>query len=195
VSDRSIDFGCDYCQDDQNRLYGHVPQIASDEQRRMLLLRCPRCGSLYENSARGPDRTRRLSEAEAERLFPAFGTVDAQSVRDVLNAVRSAPPAAFVSTVFEELDKRPAAAKLQASCFPMRRSDLSVIYSRRRDHLASHSVDVHGLDAFLAALQTEPEGTEICFIHVHTDTHNLILMTDQKVGRLLGWAAVPFEWD
>ena len=72
VSDSAIDFGCDYCRDDQNRFYGHVTQIGSDEGRRMLLLRCPRCGALYENSARGPDLTRRLTETEAERLFPGF---------------------------------------------------------------------------------------------------------------------------
>lgn len=66
----AVDFGCDYCRDDGNRLFGRVTQIGSDEQRRMLLLRCPRCGTLYENSARGPDLTRRLSGSEAEKLFP-----------------------------------------------------------------------------------------------------------------------------
>lgn len=65
-------FGCDYCRDDQNRLYGHVTQIGSDEPRRMILLRCPLCSALYENSPDGPDRTRRLSEAEAAALFPGF---------------------------------------------------------------------------------------------------------------------------
>ena len=35
----------------------------------MLLLRCPRCGALYENSTSGADQTRRVSEAEAKRLF------------------------------------------------------------------------------------------------------------------------------
>lgn len=62
-------FGCDYCADDQNRFYGHVLQIASDEARQMILLRCPRCGALYENTPRGADETRRLTEAEAEKLF------------------------------------------------------------------------------------------------------------------------------
>ena len=66
------EFGCDYCRDDQNRWYGDVTQIASDESRHMILLRCPRCHTLYENSARGPDKTRRLSEAEAAELFPDF---------------------------------------------------------------------------------------------------------------------------
>jgi len=65
-----VKFGCDYCRDDQNRFFGHVTQIGSNEERRMLLLRCPRCGALYENTPKGADRTRRLSEAEAEQLFP-----------------------------------------------------------------------------------------------------------------------------
>ncbi len=72
----AVDFGCDYCADDQNRLYGHVAQIGSDEVRRMLLLRCPRCGSFYENFPQGPgpalDMTRRLNEAEARALFPEW---------------------------------------------------------------------------------------------------------------------------
>jgi hypothetical protein len=72
VSESVIDFGCDYCRDDQNRFYGHVTQIESDERRCMLLLQCPRCGALYENSVRGPDLTRRLTEADAEELFPGF---------------------------------------------------------------------------------------------------------------------------
>ena len=67
-----VEFGCEYCADDQNRFFGHVTQIASSEERQMLLLRCPRCGAFYENTARGADRTRRLSESEAEDLFSDF---------------------------------------------------------------------------------------------------------------------------
>jgi hypothetical protein len=67
-----VNFGCDYCEEDQNRWYGHVKQIASAEDRKMILLRCPRCGTLYENTPEGEDRTRRLTEDEAESLFPAF---------------------------------------------------------------------------------------------------------------------------
>jgi hypothetical protein len=66
-----VDFGCDYCADYQNRNYGHVTQIASDEQRKMLLLRCPRCGVLYETPS-DEDLPRRLTEDEAEELFPDF---------------------------------------------------------------------------------------------------------------------------
>ncbi|MGO9341086.1 MAG: hypothetical protein ACLQQB_10155 [Solirubrobacteraceae bacterium] len=67
-----VDFGCDYCANDQNRWYGHVTQIASDEQRRMILIRCPRCGTLYENTPDGEDKTRRLTAGEAQGLFPDF---------------------------------------------------------------------------------------------------------------------------
>jgi hypothetical protein len=67
-----IDFGCDYCRDDQNRFYGHVTQIASSEDRGTILIRCPRCSALYENTPAGPDRTRRLTEEEASHLFPGF---------------------------------------------------------------------------------------------------------------------------
>jgi len=66
----TVIFGCGFCEDDQNRLYGHVTQIASDDERRMILLQCPRCGAFYENSAAGPDVTRRLDADEAKSLFP-----------------------------------------------------------------------------------------------------------------------------
>ena len=69
---RGWDFGCDYCRDDQNRLFGHVTQIASDEVRRMILLQCPRCDALYENTTAGRDRTRRLTENEARQLFADY---------------------------------------------------------------------------------------------------------------------------
>jgi hypothetical protein len=67
-----VDFGCEYCADDQNRFFGHVEQIADDEERRMILIRCPRCGTLYENTPAGEDQSRRLTEEEAEALFPGF---------------------------------------------------------------------------------------------------------------------------
>ena len=65
-----VNFGCDYCEDDQNRFYGHVKQLAADDEREKILLRCPRCEALYENAPVGEDQTRRLSEAEARDLFP-----------------------------------------------------------------------------------------------------------------------------
>ena len=69
VSDFSATVGCDYCRDEQNRFFGHVTQIASDEDRRMILLRCPRCGAIYENIPDGDDATRRLTEIEARNLY------------------------------------------------------------------------------------------------------------------------------
>lgn len=63
-------FGCEFCADDQNRLYGHIDQLASDEARQMILLRCPRCGAFYENTPSGPDNTHRLQPDEASRLYP-----------------------------------------------------------------------------------------------------------------------------
>ena len=66
----NVDFGCDYCEDDQNRWYGHVKQIGSSEDRGMILLRCPKCGTLYENTPKGDDATQRLTEAEAAELYP-----------------------------------------------------------------------------------------------------------------------------
>jgi hypothetical protein len=68
-SDRHDQFGCDYCRADANRLYGHLTQVASNDDRQMILLHCPQCGALYENTARGSDCTRRLTAAEANRLY------------------------------------------------------------------------------------------------------------------------------
>jgi hypothetical protein len=69
----SVEFGCDYCADDINRFYGHVTQIGTDEERGLILLRCPRCGAMYENTAGGYDETRRLTVEEATGLY---GTLD-----------------------------------------------------------------------------------------------------------------------
>ena len=71
VAQQHVDFGCEFCADDQNRLYGHLAQIGSDETRQTILLRCPRCGAFYENTPTGDDKTRRLSPGEANQLYPA----------------------------------------------------------------------------------------------------------------------------
>jgi hypothetical protein len=63
------EFGCEFCAHPQNRWFGHVPQIAVDDERGLILLRCPRCGTLYENVPVGSDQSRRLTEEQAERLF------------------------------------------------------------------------------------------------------------------------------
>lgn len=67
-----MEYGCDYCADDANRFYGHVTQVATDEDRGLILLRCPRCGALYENTAGGFDETRRLTVLEAQQAFPTW---------------------------------------------------------------------------------------------------------------------------
>jgi hypothetical protein len=62
--------GCDYCRDPGNLLYGHVPQIAtSDEEAHGLLLRCPRCGTLYEDPANG-QYPYPITPEEASQFFP-----------------------------------------------------------------------------------------------------------------------------
>ena len=61
--------GCDYCAVEEYRQYGHAEQIATHPTESTLLLRCPKCGSLYEmHSWRGS--TRRLTPAEAAERFP-----------------------------------------------------------------------------------------------------------------------------
>jgi hypothetical protein len=56
-----VEFGCDYCADEHNFHYGHVTQIGSSGDRRRILIQCPRCGTLYENTANGPDDIQRLT--------------------------------------------------------------------------------------------------------------------------------------
>ena len=53
------DFGGDYCRDDQNRFCGHIRQIASNKATGMILIRCARRSTLYQNtfSRRGPNTT------------------------------------------------------------------------------------------------------------------------------------------
>jgi hypothetical protein len=65
-----IAFGCDHCADWQNRNFGHVTQIRTDPDRGMILIKCPTCGTLYENSVEGEDLTRRLEEVEARIIYP-----------------------------------------------------------------------------------------------------------------------------
>jgi hypothetical protein len=61
--------GCDYCASDDNMYYGHVEQVASSEPTQTLLLRCPRCGWLYEATASGQKDARRISEDAARLRF------------------------------------------------------------------------------------------------------------------------------
>jgi uncharacterized C2H2 Zn-finger protein len=48
------DRGREYCAADDNMCFGHVEQIGSSDSLRKILLRCPRCGWLYQASASGP---------------------------------------------------------------------------------------------------------------------------------------------
>ena len=64
-----VQFGCDYCADQQNFHYGHVTQIASSDSLRRILLKCPRCGTLYENTATGHDHIHRLTPQQARHRF------------------------------------------------------------------------------------------------------------------------------
>ena len=69
VAARTHERGCDYCSNDDNMYYGHVEQIASSEVTRTLLLRCPRCGWLYEASPRGAADARRIADDAAHERF------------------------------------------------------------------------------------------------------------------------------
>jgi hypothetical protein len=64
-----VEFGCDYCADEHNFHYGHVTQIGSSGARRRILIQCPRCGTLYENTANGPDDIQRLTPQQARQRF------------------------------------------------------------------------------------------------------------------------------
>ncbi len=64
-----VEFGCDYCADEHNFHYGHVTQIGSSGARRRILIQCPRCGTLYENTANGPDDIHRLTPQQARQRF------------------------------------------------------------------------------------------------------------------------------
>jgi hypothetical protein len=63
------DYGCEYCADDQNRLYGHVTQVGTHAELSLLLLQCPRCGALYEMDGVGA-KTVRLMPSEAKQRYP-----------------------------------------------------------------------------------------------------------------------------
>ena len=66
---QQAEFGCDFCADEQNRFFGHVTQIASDDATGLVLLRCPRCEAYYENTPAGADNTTRLSPDQAHQRY------------------------------------------------------------------------------------------------------------------------------
>ena len=102
---RSDEFGCDSCRDDQNRWYGHLDQLGSNEDG-LILLRCPRCSSLYENTAGGWDATRRLTKDEAHGRFPdaAWPPLLLLDVDGVLMPVGRSLPPGFVRHRTDEYD-------------------------------------------------------------------------------------------
>ena len=69
VADLSSD--CPSCRDPWD-LYRHslADQMASDEERHALLLRCGDCGSLFEAFPEERPAPRRLTHAEARMAFP-----------------------------------------------------------------------------------------------------------------------------
>jgi hypothetical protein len=62
------DRGCEYCRDDQNMHYGHVEQVASNEDMGVLL-RCPQCGWLYLDPSDGLSEPRHIDAANAASWF------------------------------------------------------------------------------------------------------------------------------
>lgn len=62
------DRGCQYCRDDQNMHYGHVEQVASDEDKG-ILLRCPRCTWLYLDACDGRSEPRHIDAGSAATWF------------------------------------------------------------------------------------------------------------------------------
>ena len=63
-------WGCDYCADPNNQLFGHLDHQICDGSGGVVLLRCPLCESIYEPSGRGNDEFRRLSLDEAANVLP-----------------------------------------------------------------------------------------------------------------------------
>ena len=117
-------------------------------------------------------------EVSAERLFRLLSTVDDGPARDFVAAMRG------------EVETMPAAVALDINWGSMRPS-LHHIYSVRREHLGERGVDVRGLDAFLSAIESSPEGTEIGFIVVKSNDANLVAICDHDLRSLVGWVLVP----
>ena len=62
--------GCAYCADDTHMNVGHLEQPAGSETRKEILLRCPKCGWLYEVSPLEPREVVHIADTEvATRLL------------------------------------------------------------------------------------------------------------------------------
>jgi hypothetical protein len=60
--------GCPYCAEDSNMYFGHLEQFAGNEARREIL-RCPKCGWLYEMSPLAPREAVHITDREAATRF------------------------------------------------------------------------------------------------------------------------------
>lgn len=66
---REREGACETCRD-AKALYGRLDQLALDESRHALLLRCPTCATLYEMFPEEPTAPERLTVAMARSRFP-----------------------------------------------------------------------------------------------------------------------------
>lgn len=62
------DRGCEFCRDEQNMYFGHVEQLASNEDKGVLL-RCPQCGWLYLDPRDGRSEPRHIEADTAASWF------------------------------------------------------------------------------------------------------------------------------
>lgn len=62
------DRGCEYCRDDQNMHFGHVEQVATNDDKGVLL-RCPQCGWLYLDPCDGLSEPRHIDAGTAAHSF------------------------------------------------------------------------------------------------------------------------------
>jgi hypothetical protein len=60
--------GCTYCADDSNMNSQNLEQLASDEARQAIVVRCPRCGWLYLLSPHGPRQAAHITDSQAARF-------------------------------------------------------------------------------------------------------------------------------
>jgi hypothetical protein len=67
-------YGCEFCADADNRAYGHLDQVCGEDGG-VVLLRCPRCQSLYRPSDNGGDAVAVTPEEAATVLPPLRWTV------------------------------------------------------------------------------------------------------------------------
>jgi hypothetical protein len=67
----SFQRGCAYCADDSNMSAENLEHLAGDEDRQMVLVRCPRCDWLYVIPLHPPSEVIHITESQAGVWFPA----------------------------------------------------------------------------------------------------------------------------